>query len=693
MATYNLNEELKKREKRKAREKAGSGSGTEETLALDDVSRVKVLSPGRKVFKRFMRNQLAVFGSVTLIVLFVFSYFGPFVYPYGQKQIFYKYDTQNVNYALARINSAFNGYDAGPENADGAEVARTVLNAVNSNIRKMQSADTQEMFIPGENEEGYLLREETDDIYTLSAVPMEKTASSGSTSRKIGTYLMIGKKFDFAGEEVPGLAQAASENIKGAAGSFTLDGVEYDFRKGDKPKTYDVFSEQDGLVYDSEPEGEDFEAALQTALDAGEDSFTLGDTVYALIRQKDHTDIYRTGAPVPVKIYTLYTMDLVDPGQKAEDGFKAAALQAIAEDTGEFAWDGKKYTIGPEDGVMLIRSEDGKAYAEFSLISVRRYSGEDTMSYELKNVISGKIEEMLEAGEKTASVTAQIPMQNEDGSYTTDEDGSYIQTDTEMRISQRLEGEYVINCDQINFVIDIFAPPSAKHVLGTDGDGFDVLARVMYGGRVSLMVGLIVVFIETILGVIMGGLAGYFGGWVDNLIMRLVDIFYCLPYLPIMIILGAMMDSLRLDTYIRLCVMMAALGLMGWAGVARLVRGQILSLREQEFMVATEATGIRVKDRIFRHLIPNVMPQLIVMATMSLGSVIITESTLSFLGLGVKHPLATWGTIINSVSSASAMAHYAFIWIPVGLLICLTVIAFNFVGDGLRDAYDPKSKK
>ena len=108
---------------------------------------------------------------------------------------------------------------------------------------------------------------------------------------------------------------------------------------------------------------------------------------------------------------------------------------------------------------------------------------------------------------------------------------------------------------------------------------------------------------------------------------------------------------------------------------------------------ATEATGIRVNARIFRHLVPNVMPQLIAIATMGVGGTILTESTLSFLGLGVKHPLATWGTIINSVSSASAMAHYAFIWIPVGLLICLTVIAFNFVGDGLRDAYDPKAKR
>lgn len=160
-----------------------------------------------------------------------------------------------------------------------------------------------------------------------------------------------------------------------------------------------------------------------------------------------------------------------------------------------------------------------------------------------------------------------------------------------------------------------------------------------------------------------------------------------------MIILGAMMDAMRMDTYVRLIVMMAALGLMGWAGVARLVRGQILSLREQEFMLATEACGIKVWHRIFRHLIPNVIPQLIVTCTMGLGSTILTEATLSFLGLGVKYPFASWGNIINDVNNAYVMTNYLFIWIPAGVCLLLTVLGFNFVGDGLRDAFDPKMKR
>ena len=138
---------------------------------------------------------------------------------------------------------------------------------------------------------------------------------------------------------------------------------------------------------------------------------------------------------------------------------------------------------------------------------------------------------------------------------------------------------------------------------------------------------------------------------------------------------------------------MLLLGFLGWASIARLVRGQILSLREQEFMTAAEATGIRTRNRIFKHLIPNVIPQLIVNCTMALGSTIITESTLSFLGLGVKFPFASWGNIINDVNDTYVLTTYWFIWIPAGVCLLLTVLAFNILGDGLRDAFDPKMKR
>ena len=293
----------------------------------------------------------------------------------------------------------------------------------------------------------------------------------------------------------------------------------------------------------------------------------------------------------------------------------------------------------------------------------------------------------------SSSFTFMLPQLDENGLPVLDENGNEVLVESELIVNDKVT-DFVVVCEQYTSMLDRFAAPSDAHPFGTDGDGMDILARMMAGGRISLLVGFVVVILEIILGVIMGGIAGYFGGWVDNLVMRLVDIFYCIPSMPILIILGAMLDALRLEPYIRLMWLMAVLGFLGWASIARLVRGQILSLREQDFMVATEATGLPVSRRIFRHLIPNVMPQLIVTATMGLGSVILTESTLSFLGLGVKHPMATWGTMINSVAtSAQSMITYTYIWIPVGLLICLTVIAFNFVGDGLRDAFDPKMKR
>ena len=215
----------------------------------------------------------------------------------------------------------------------------------------------------------------------------------------------------------------------------------------------------------------------------------------------------------------------------------------------------------------------------------------------------------------------------------------------------------------------------------------------MYGGRISLTIGFIVVILETIIGVILGGLAGYFGGWVDQIIMRVVDIFNCIPTLPILLIASALIDSWNLDPDKSIYILMVIITIFSWSGIARLVRGQILSLREQEYIVATEVMGLPTWRRIFVHLIPNVMPQLIVSMTLGLGSVILYESTLSFLGLGVQPPKAAWGTMIATSNDTNVLKYHANLWLPAGMLIVVAVLGFNFVGDGLRDAMDPKAKK
>lgn len=242
-------------------------------------------------------------------------------------------------------------------------------------------------------------------------------------------------------------------------------------------------------------------------------------------------------------------------------------------------------------------------------------------------------------------------------------------------------------------VLNAKAKPSAAHWLGTNEQGQDVLTRLMYGGRISLMVGFVVVAVELIIGITLGGIAGYYGGKVDMVIMRIVEMFVSIPFIPLMLIVSSMLVGFKISPQYKIYYTMFIMGLIFWAGVARMVRGQILALREMEYMQAAEATGIRTSRKIFRHLVPNVMPVIIVMATMDLGSVILMESTMSFLGIGVGIPYASWGNMVQSVNDNVIMRQYMNIWVPPGLCILLVVLAFNFVGDGLRDAFDPKMKR
>ena len=255
--------------------------------------------------------------------------------------------------------------------------------------------------------------------------------------------------------------------------------------------------------------------------------------------------------------------------------------------------------------------------------------------------------------------------------------------------------EYTIRQTTEKSLKDNFlAPPSKEHILGTDNEGYDIFVRLMYGGRISLIVSFIAVVLITILGVILGGIAGFFGGAIDNIIMRLCDILICLPGVPILLIISTILDASGIDAKYRIYLLMIYLTFISWPGTARLVRGQILSLREQEYMVAAEAMGYSTSRKIFKHLVPNVMPQLIVQMSLSLGSMILYEATLSYLNLGVKAPYAAWGTMINIISTnQDILQNHLNVWVPAGICIVIDVLGFNFIGDGLRDALDPKARR
>jgi len=229
-------------------------------------------------------------------------------------------------------------------------------------------------------------------------------------------------------------------------------------------------------------------------------------------------------------------------------------------------------------------------------------------------------------------------------------------------------------------------PPGPGHPLGTDRSGRDVWARLAFGARTSLIVGLGAVAVYVTIGMILGGLAGMLGGKVDQLIMRATDTLMSIPSLLLVIVFVTAIGP-------SLVSVLVVIGLLGWPGACRLVRGQLLTLRESEFITAAHVVGVGNRQILLRHLLPNIMSSLAVLATFGVASAIILEAALSFLGLGVRIPTATWGGMINEAQSPSVLIDLPWLWLAPGIAIAVTVLAVNFIGDGLRDALDPKSTR
>ncbi|MBW1712156.1 MAG: ABC transporter permease [Deltaproteobacteria bacterium] len=225
--------------------------------------------------------------------------------------------------------------------------------------------------------------------------------------------------------------------------------------------------------------------------------------------------------------------------------------------------------------------------------------------------------------------------------------------------------------------------PSREHILGCDVVGRDVLSRLIYGTRVSLSVGLVAVAIGVLIGTLLGCIAGYFGGWPDMLISRLIDAVLSFPPLMLILVIVGLLGP-------RLFNIMLVLGLLGWPQVARIVRGQILAIREEQYVLSSRAVGAGSKRIILTDVLPNIMSPIIVDATFGVARAILIEAGLSFLGMGVQPPTASWGNMLNDAQSLSILESMFWMWVPPGLMIFLATISINFVGDGLRDALDPK---
>lgn len=265
-----------------------------------------------------------------------------------------------------------------------------------------------------------------------------------------------------------------------------------------------------------------------------------------------------------------------------------------------------------------------------------------------------------------------------------------IQGTTASRVFACAYQSYAVNEDD-----EIVAKDGLKgYLFGTDGYGGDVFKRLISGGKMTLTIGAVAVIISTVIGIIVGCLSGYFGGWVDMVLMRVTEIVSAIPFLPFAMILSALISSGALGEIpenTRIFIIMCILGLLSWTGLARLVRGQVLAARESEYVTAAKAMGVKEWKIAFKHILPNVISVIIVTLTLDFAGCMLTESSLSYLGFGVQYPRPTWGNMLNATTNLTVIGNFWWQWLFPGLFLAITTIAINVIGDTLRDVMDPKS--
>ena len=231
------------------------------------------------------------------------------------------------------------------------------------------------------------------------------------------------------------------------------------------------------------------------------------------------------------------------------------------------------------------------------------------------------------------------------------------------------------------------------YMMGTDGRGRDILTRIVHGGKMTMTIGAVAVLVSTVIAIIVGCLSGYFGGWVDMLLMRFTEICSSIPFLPFAMMLSYVIRTMPIDETTRIFIIMVMLGLLSWTGLARMIRGQVLAEREKEFVTAAKAMGVKENRIAFKHILPNVMSIILVNVTLSFAGCLLTESSLSYLGFGVQQPQPTWGNMLNGANNSIVIQNYWWQWVFPAIFLSIATISINIIGDTLRDVLDPKSSQ
>ena len=617
--------------------------GPSKELAEMDVMTVENLeSPAKMAVKTFFRRKLAVAALVILIFLFLFVFIGSLLIPMDagytdplQANIAPNYSMLKVPKGLkddVRSISSFSNFSVGVSNNNTLYIWGSTKGA----LTKKDFAD-----FPEEIKEGNVYIAAAGSDHIIAITTDGKIVGWGANSRAQYGYTATGDKLVYMPEELQGNLDVTK--IQQLICGYQCTALVYD------GQLY-MWGNGNALI-----------------------------NIQSMIN--DATAKLEEGVKVEkVALTNYYGMILYDDGSVASPSYLNSKTTVTSSKNGKVKFNEIKNAadIVATNNCFCIVSDDGEIFVQ----GASEY-GENQMA-------------VIPDGEKVVSLASGtrhfVALTDNGRAYAwghNDNGQAEVNGESADRVFAGSKQTYLVNEDD-----DVTLKIGLKgYLFGTDKMGRDTFARIVHGGRMTMTVGAVAVIVSTIIAIIVGCLSGYFGGWVDMLLMRVTEIFSAIPFLPFAMMLSYVIQKNPIDETTRIIIIMIMLGLLSWTGLARMIRGQVLAEREKEFVLAAKAMGIKEKRIAFKHILPNVVSVILVSVTLDFAGCLLTESSLSYLGFGVQQPRPTWGNMLNGANNSIVIQNYWWQWVFPAIFLAIATISINIIGDTLRDVLDPKSSR
>lgn len=626
--------------------------GASKELSEDDKFRVEKLeSPSKLAVKAFFRRKLAVAALIVLVAMFIFVFVGPYFFPMDLNYVNTNMANMPPNYSMLDVPgdlennirdiNGFSDFTVGVSNDNNFYIWGNTIDTL---------SDIDYSETPDEIQEG-----------NVSAVAggLDHIIAITTDGKIVGWGKNYQCQYGYKQNEADPYIQMPEEFITG-----TVDATKVEQLIAGYQSTALII---DGRLYIwGNPSG----MLNMTDLIALGESTEVGVAKFAMSNYYGIALLKDGSVSTGLKGAT-YTFNRQSAYSNMAESNKVANLQAHLRDK-------KVVDIAATRNCFAILCDDGEL-----LITGAEEFGEKSVP-------------ALSEGEYYVSVVGGtnhfVAVTNQGKAYAwghNDGGQSDVKGAEATSVYAGAKQTYLVNSE--NELVD--AVGFKGYIMGTDKLGRDVFTRIVHGGKMTMTVGAVAVIVSTIIAIIVGCLSGYFGGWVDMLLMRITEIFSSIPFLPFAMMLSYVIRTTPIEETTRIIIMMVMLGLLSWTGLARMIRGQVLAEREKEFVLAAQSMGVKEKRIAFKHILPNVISVILVSVTLDFAGCMLTESSLSYLGFGVQQPRPTWGNMLDGANNSIVIQNYWWQWVFPALFLAIATISINIIGDTLRDVLDPKSSQ